>query len=112
MNELLCARENSSMKNQIAKHLLDIKSFMVSYAEQRSKEERPFFEVRIGIHTGPLVAGVVGEKKFAYDIWGDTVNTASRMESSGEAGKVNISGNTFELVKDLFSCEHSSFPVR
>ncbi len=62
--------------------------------------------VRIGIHTGPVVAGIVGVKKFAYDIWGDTVNIASRMESSGEAGKVNISGSTYELVKDKFTCIH------
>lgn len=60
--------------------------------------------MRIGIHTGPVVAGVVGTKKFAYDIWGDTVNTASRMESSGEPGKINISGATYELVKKKFNC--------
>ena len=57
-------------------------------------------------HTGPVVAGIVGVKKFAYDIWGDTVNIASRMESSGEAGKVNISGSTYELVKDKFNCTY------
>lgn len=60
----------------------------------------PFFEVRIGVHTGPVVAGIVGVKKFQYDIWGDTVNTASRMESSGQVGKVNISNSTYELLKD------------
>ncbi|MCC5916856.1 MAG: adenylate/guanylate cyclase domain-containing protein, partial [Cryomorphaceae bacterium] len=53
-----------------------------------------------GIHTGPVVAGIVGVKKFQYDIWGDTVNTASRMESAGEVGKVNISQTTYELLKD------------
>ena len=71
---------------------------------QVEKMNDPLFLVRIGIHTGPLVAGIVGAKKFAYDIWGDTVNIASRMESSGEGGKLNISGNTFELIKDSFHC--------
>jgi class 3 adenylate cyclase/CheY-like chemotaxis protein len=63
-------------------------------------------QLRIGIHTGPIVAGVVGTKKFAYDIWGDAVNLASRMESYGEPGKINISGNTFLHVKDLFNCTY------
>ena len=60
----------------------------------------PYFEIRIGIHTGPVVAGIVGVKKFQYDIWGDTVNTASRMESSGAVGQVNISEATYALVKN------------
>jgi adenylate cyclase len=66
----------------------------------------PYFEVRIGIHTGPVVAGIVGVKKFQYDIWGDTVNTASRMETSGEVGRINISGATYDLVKDKFACQY------
>jgi len=58
------------------------------------------FEMRVGIHTGPVVAGIVGVKKFQYDIWGDTVNTAARMERHGEVGKINISQTTYELLKD------------
>ncbi len=73
--------------------------------EKESKGEIPF-ELRIGIHTGPVVAGIVGVKKYAYDIWGDTVNHAARMEQNSEAGKINISGSTYELVKDKFTCVH------
>jgi class 3 adenylate cyclase len=65
-----------------------------------------FLELRVGIHTGSLVAGVVGKKKFAYDIWGDTVNLAARMEAGGETGKVNISEATWLLVKDFYPCEY------
>ncbi len=85
---------------------LEIQQFMQMHSEKRKSENKEIFEIRIGIHTGNVVAGIVGIKKFAYDIWGDTVNIASRMESSGEAGKVNISDSTFELVKDKFVCIH------
>ncbi len=64
------------------------------------------FEVRIGLNSGPVVAGVVGTKKFAYDIWGDTVNIAARMEAHSDIGRINISENTYELVKDVFECEY------
>lgn len=77
------------------------------YMQKRiSEADNLQLEIRIGIHTGPVVAGIVGIKKFAYDIWGDTVNIASRMESSGESGKVNISGTTHELIKDKFVCTY------
>src|SRR5690606_31539645 len=64
------------------------------------------FEIRIGIHSGSVVAGIVGVKKFAYDIWGDTVNTAARMEQSSQAGKINVSEITYQLVKNNFTCEY------
>jgi class 3 adenylate cyclase len=65
---------------------------------------RPVFQMRLGIHTGPVVAGVVGSRKFAYDIWGDTVNIAARMESSGQAGEVNISEATYRAIQHAFDC--------
>ncbi|MCE9501052.1 MAG: adenylate/guanylate cyclase domain-containing protein, partial [Leptospira sp.] len=66
----------------------------------------PYWDLRLGINTGPVIAGVIGSKKFAFDIWGDSVNLASRMESAGVTGKVNISEHTFDLVKDFFDCEY------
>ena len=85
---------------------LEIQAFMNTMKEIKAKQGLPYWELRLGIHTGPLVAGVIGEKKFAYDVWGDTVNTASRMESSGTPGRINISGTTYQIIKDLFECEY------
>lgn len=77
------------------------------YMQQRRRQlGDKTFEVRIGIHSGSVVAGIVGVKKFAYDIWGDTVNTAARMEQNSEPGKINISQSTYELVKDKFTCTY------
>ncbi len=73
---------------------------------QKKADGKPVFEMRIGINTGPVVAGVVGRHKFAYDIWGDTVNTAARLEQGGEPNKINISETTYQAVKDLFPCTY------
>jgi class 3 adenylate cyclase len=92
---------------------LEMKAYMNKLKETSEIEGMKYWDIRIGIHTGTVVAGVVGQKKLSYDIWGDTVNTASRMESSGEAGKINISGTTYEFVKEFFSCEfRGKMPVK
>ncbi len=83
---------------------LEIKDYIVQNNKRRGEEGLEPWYLRIGIHVGPLVAGVVGKKKYAYDIWGGTVNIASRMESNGEPGKVNISSDTYELIKDKYDC--------
>jgi class 3 adenylate cyclase len=85
---------------------LEIKEYMENLKMERESRGEDYWELRIGIHTGSVIAGVVGKNKFAYDIWGDAVNTASRMESSGIPGKVNISGTTYELIKDKFECTY------
>lgn len=83
---------------------VEIAAFIEGLKAERVRRNLPFFEIRIGISTGPLVAGIVGKKKFAYDVWGDTVNIASRMESSGESGKINISRSTYNIIKKEFKC--------
>ncbi|HMG14758.1 MAG TPA: adenylate/guanylate cyclase domain-containing protein, partial [Saprospiraceae bacterium] len=97
---------NKTHATDIVKAALEIQQFIQEHIQQRKNENKEVFEIRVGINTGKVVAGIVGVKKFAYDIWGDTVNIASRMESSGEAGKINISGSTYEFVKDKFNCIH------
>ena len=85
---------------------LDIVEYLKQKNKLREDAGMPKWEIRIGINTGSIVAGVVGKKKYAYDIWGNTVNIASRMESNGEPGLLNISADTYELIKDRFECTY------
>jgi class 3 adenylate cyclase len=92
---------NEEHASAIAAMALDM---LLAIQELAENEQLPI-SIRVGMHTGYLTAGVIGEKKFAYDLWGDTVNTASRMESSGEAGRVQCSETTYLLLKDKFEFE-------
>jgi adenylate cyclase len=78
---------------------------MVKITEQLSSSTQVPWQVRIGMNTGPVIAGVVGIHKFAFDIWGDTVNFSSRMETASAPNRINVSANTFLRVKDFFACE-------
>ena len=84
----------------VVRAALDMQEIMQERKAERTAQGRPHFEMRVGIHTGPVVAGVVGLKKFQYDIWGDTVNIASRIESSGAVGRVNISASTHAEISE------------
>lgn len=97
---------NNTHATDIVNAALAILQFMNELKEKKIEQGKMYFELRIGVHTGPVVAGIVGVKKFAYDIWGDTVNIAARMQSSGEPGKVNISAHTYDLIKDSFNCNY------
>ncbi len=96
---------NKSHATDAVRAAIEMVAFLDKWNAEREKKGLIRFDARIGIHTGPIIAGVVGVKKFAYDIWGDTVNVAARMESQSEAQKINISQSTYDLIKEEFSCE-------
>ncbi len=85
---------------------LEIQRFMKDYNKTKVKKGEKGWGLRIGVHTGSVVAGVIGSKRFAYDIWGDSVNIASRIEAASAVGKVNVSGVTYELIKEFYTCEY------
>lgn len=98
--------ENNTHPLNTVKAALAMQDYMAKRQREQQLKNITSWELRIGIHTGPVVAGVVGKKKYAYDIWGNTVNIASRMESNGEPGKVNISATTYHLISDHYQCLH------
>jgi class 3 adenylate cyclase len=97
---------NKSHVFDIVEAGLAMQEFIREKNERRKTEGLPPWEVRIGIHVGPVVAGVVGKKKYAYDIWGSTVNIASRIETGGIAGHVNISDAVYNLIRHEYNCIH------
>ena len=92
--------------DQHAKNAVNASLEILSYIQHRKQENPNALDIRIGIHSGPVIAGIVGVKKFAYDIWGDTVNTAARMEQNSSLGKLNVSEATYQIIKDDFSFEY------
>ncbi len=101
-------KENNSHAFDVVSAALE----MQKYLAERNKESKYKWEMRAGVHSGNVVAGVVGKNKFTYDVWGNTVNIASKMERNGIPGKINVTSQTYELIKDCFECEyHSSINV-
>ncbi|MBT8219472.1 MAG: hypothetical protein KJP00_06595, partial [Bacteroidia bacterium] len=98
--------EHRSQIKEVIMAALEMRNFMTNYNDECRKLGKQGMDIRLGIHLGPAIAGVVGSKKFAFDIWGDTVNIASRMESHGIPGKINVSGDVFNACKDDFAFEY------
>jgi class 3 adenylate cyclase/predicted metal-dependent HD superfamily phosphohydrolase len=105
--------KNSTNPIEVVLAGIEMQNYMREMQEIKMLEHKDFWELRIGIHTGSVISGMVGRKKISFDIWGDTVNIASRMESSGIAGEINISGTTWQLVKEFFVSEYrGKMPVK
>ena len=105
--------KNTSNPIDVVLAAFEMIDFISKLKKEQSQQGRTLWKIRIGIHTGPIISGVVGKKKFAYDIWGDTVNTASRLEQASNPNRINISGSTYEMVKDFFECEsRGEIPVK
>ncbi len=98
--------DKRSNARKLVQAALEMQEFLRDYKAEKMAKGEPWFEARIGIHNGPVVAGIVGRNKFAYDIWGDAVNTASRMETHCEPGRINISESVYWQVKYDFDCTH------
>jgi class 3 adenylate cyclase len=98
--------DQNASPSDMVKAALEMQDFLLGLKAERLSQGLPYFDARVGIHTGPVVAGVVGAKKFAYDIWGDTVNTAARLEEECETGRVNVSEDTYWLAKYEFEWQH------
>lgn len=106
-------KKNRTNPLEVVLAALEMQQYIEELKQKYPNRENRIWGLRVGIHTGPVFAGKEGLKKQAYDIWGETVNIASRMESSGEIGRINISGNTYELIRDYFLCNyHGKMPVK
>jgi adenylate cyclase len=105
--------KNSTNPVEVVLAAMEMQQFMQEMRRIKMIEHKAYWELRIGIHTGPVISGMVGRKKISFDIWGDTVNIASRMESSGIAGQINISGTTWQLVNEFFTAEYrGKMPIK
>ncbi|TLX77199.1 HD domain-containing protein [Labilibacter sediminis] len=105
--------KNGTNPIEVVLAAIEMQRYMQTTNHSLLRDGHDFWELRIGIHTGSVISGIIGRKKLSFDIWGDTVNIASRMESSGVAGKINVSGITYQLIKDFFVCEYrGKMPIK
>jgi class 3 adenylate cyclase/predicted metal-dependent HD superfamily phosphohydrolase len=106
-------QKNRTNPVEVVLAAFEMQQFMKKNPQPPNDEKTNIWDLRIGIHTGPVISGLVGRKKISFDIWGDTVNIASRMESSGIAGEVNITGVTYQYVRDFFTCQYrGKMPIK